>query len=296
MIVYPELILKRSLPSNYIPDHCDHYRVNKIRSLSVQINTLKNVVASNELFLRYRHHLSILKVSFGDDWQDSRYNSIPYKLKHFAKDLLRRTVHLQSGCWILDQYSTGGYYHWLTEILPRIYIFTQTDYLQNECLYFPEYFFEKFPFGVDLIKPFDISFSCFTERHKLVFDRLYSISKPGGPIAFQPNLLRLTIANLKVYYLQAKGLSFKGRRIYLTRRSTGKRNVLNDVSVCKMMVEKGFEIIDCDALSISQQINIFDTASVLCSIHGAGLTNMVFMKPGSIIIELRSPITNNMAA
>ncbi|MCB0501088.1 MAG: glycosyltransferase family 61 protein, partial [Bacteroidetes bacterium] len=55
----------------------------------------------------------------------------------------------------------------------------------------------------------------------------------------------------------------------------------------KVLIKHGFEIIHAENYSLKEQIEIMNNTSVLMSVHGAGLTNMLFMPSGGKIIELR---------
>lgn len=49
------------------------------------------------------------------------------------------------------------------------------------------------------------------------------------------------------------------------------------------------EIIDTVSLSVPQTVDKFSEVKILVGQFGAGLTNMIWMKPGSIVIEIRPP-------
>ena len=50
----------------------------------------------------------------------------------------------------------------------------------------------------------------------------------------------------------------------------------------------GFKVINFENLSFEEQREIAAEASILAGVHGAGLTNMLFMEKGSKILELTS--------
>jgi capsular polysaccharide biosynthesis protein len=52
------------------------------------------------------------------------------------------------------------------------------------------------------------------------------------------------------------------------------------------MRDRGFEIVVPGALTLTEQIRVFREASLVVGPHGAGLTNIVFCEPGTIVYEL----------
>ena len=78
-----------------------------------------------------------------------------------------------------------------------------------------------------------------------------------------------------------------GRRLYLTRgASRNNRTVLNDDEVQAALLSRGFELLDPSLLPIDEEMWTFAEADIVVSTHGAGLSNTLFMSPGSLVVEL----------
>jgi capsular polysaccharide biosynthesis protein len=77
-----------------------------------------------------------------------------------------------------------------------------------------------------------------------------------------------------------------GRRIYVTRRGAVRRPFANEEEVLKVLAPFGFEVVDCAGLSVAGQRALFATAEIVVAPHGAGLTNIVWARPGTKLIEL----------
>ena len=56
----------------------------------------------------------------------------------------------------------------------------------------------------------------------------------------------------------------------------------------KIFKEKGFSILTLSDLSFIDQTKLFYNASEIVGLHGAGFANLVFCKPGTKILELKS--------
>lgn len=49
----------------------------------------------------------------------------------------------------------------------------------------------------------------------------------------------------------------------------------------------GFETVYAEDLSFDEQRNLFFETKILVTPHGAGLTNVLFMQPGTKVLELK---------
>jgi hypothetical protein len=79
------------------------------------------------------------------------------------------------------------------------------------------------------------------------------------------------------------------RRVYLTRSKNRLRFIENSSEIESVCSKFGFEVIDTDGLTLQQQIAIFSNVKFLIGIHGAGLTNMIFMYGRCHVLELFPP-------
>lgn len=75
-------------------------------------------------------------------------------------------------------------------------------------------------------------------------------------------------------------------RVYITRKSAKSRRVLNEKDLVEKLISLDFKVIDMRSLSIREQISLFSQTNIVVSPHGAGLTNIVFMREGSHLIEM----------
>lgn len=83
-----------------------------------------------------------------------------------------------------------------------------------------------------------------------------------------------------------------GQKLYLSRKKAGRRKVENENEVEALLKEHGFITIYNEDYSFGDLVSIYGHTKYLVSIHGAGLTNMLFMKANSHVLELYKKITN----
>jgi hypothetical protein len=79
----------------------------------------------------------------------------------------------------------------------------------------------------------------------------------------------------------------KNRKVYVSRSPARIRFIKNNKEIEDIAGSQGFEIIDCDNLSFSDQVSLFSECSHVIGIHGAGLTNIVWRKNAPLtLLEL----------
>jgi len=85
---------------------------------------------------------------------------------------------------------------------------------------------------------------------------------------------------------------FISRKFAEREESKIEKRTLGHEKVESIFSDLGFEVIYTeDFVDFSDQIDFFDKVSVLAGITGAGMSNMVFMRPGSKIIQLINPVS-----
>lgn len=84
-------------------------------------------------------------------------------------------------------------------------------------------------------------------------------------------------------------------KVYITRQNALKRRILNEDKIIPVLQRYGFEILDMDRMSFVDQVHWIQNARMLVSLHGAGLTHMLWMdRPGKVLeIRARGDVQNN---
>ena len=82
-------------------------------------------------------------------------------------------------------------------------------------------------------------------------------------------------------------------KIYMDRGDTisnhlPQRFISNEDEIKKYLLKNNFIFVKLHETEFREQINLFHNAECIVGLHGAGFVNVVFCKPGTKIIELRS--------
>src|SRR5205085_9437893 len=75
-------------------------------------------------------------------------------------------------------------------------------------------------------------------------------------------------------------------RIFITRSKSRLRYIENEAEIIGICRTNNFLIIDNDMLTYEDQVRMFQEASVIVGIHGAGLTNMFFRNDDCKVLEI----------
>ena len=81
-------------------------------------------------------------------------------------------------------------------------------------------------------------------------------------------------------------------KIYIRRDNANYRKILNEADLIEKLRKQDFEIINPQHFEILDQMKIFSNAEVIISPYGSNLSNIIFCKKGTKVIEI-SPSFNN---
>lgn len=182
-----------------------------------------------------------------------------------------------------------NYYHWITESIPRLLLVKEK--LINLAVLLPEHY-KKFDYVEESLKPFNLKKIVYIPKNfktivrNAVVPQLKPICSNYSPTV--TNEIRERYCSLA---LQNKATTF-GEKIYLSRAKAHRRKVYNEQNVINLLKRFDFDVIMIEDFSFLDQLSIFSNTKFFISIHGAGLTNMQFMRSGTSILELHKRITN----
>ncbi|GAC1309842.1 MAG: hypothetical protein NVSMB24_26000 [Mucilaginibacter sp.] len=280
--VFPEGFLHNSEPKTLgvpVPRPFNYnrsYRTTKATLFYLQHSYLlghKGLVltASHQLFQEFSHHFGISSLK-------------KFLWRHPFYTFSTKVKHIEGVGAVLISPESHNYYHWLSDVLPRIKLYESVfDQVDHFCV--ASNVPVKF---LGILKDFGIpdnKILFVKSDEKLHFDHLFVASLPGS----EGRAPRWAVDYIREKLVRKVSASVNSKKIYLKRGDNIQRKILNEASVINFLQHNGFEIIEPGELSIYDQIDLMTNSKIVVGMHGAALSNILFAREGTIVVEIFSP-------
>jgi capsular polysaccharide biosynthesis protein len=80
--------------------------------------------------------------------------------------------------------------------------------------------------------------------------------------------------------------TLRDKKVYVARTDAITRQMRNEGAVIDEIRRRGYEVVAPGILPLTEQIRLFRSARIVVGAHGAGMTNIVFCEPETIVYEL----------
>ena len=203
---------------------------------------------------------------------------------------------------------TGGggntnYWHWLFDVLPRLNILNRSTFDNSKIdFYLLPNLERKFQNEtLDKLKIPKIKRLSSKDFKHFSADEIISTTHPytllNDPAKDSLDIPMWIIEFLRESFLknnenQAKIKKFPNK-FFIDRKdansidATSNRFIINQKDVLQKLQHSGFTKISLSDYSFSDQVNLFNNASYIVGLHGAGFANSVFCKPDTKILEFK---------
>ena len=170
--------------------------------------------------------------------------------------------------------------HWLLDIVPRYQLLVDSNMAD-----LPIYLSTHTAFQRETIERLGHSHVIAADRHPIIqADELRVPSHqmtPGYEIsAWAVRFLRDLFAD------EISSTDKNTRRLYLSRASVGRRDLINEQEIWGLLAPLGFEIFEPHKYSVSEQVRAFAAADTIIGPTGSAFASIVFCRPGTKIVSL----------
>ncbi|MDB3866627.1 glycosyltransferase family 61 protein [Acidimicrobiia bacterium] len=279
--LFPKFSSKRIKPKNLVIDDISLFSHEYEKNFpGVYYIETKNATVINKSVYSFRKLRLLTKYS---------YFYKPRKTRLF-KDVvgnlwksINKSAKIKSGIWITDNKSSV-YFHFLCDALMR-YQALPNSYKKHPVLI-------PYSYDIDWIKEIllylKIEFIVLEHNTRTRVEDLFitSYTAPSG------NFHKATLINLRENFLKScsnKSLpEDKFKKVWIDM-SYHRRSVVNMEEIRPVLRKNNFTEVAFEKLTVEEKIKLMNNVEILAGSHSSGLTNMLFMKSGSKVIDIRDP-------
>ena len=196
-----------------------------------------------------------------------------------------------------------GYFHWVTEFIPRLFkakhLLTESTVILPSVnngiwnsasairsLYKKGSQIPQNGYFTESLEAFQLKSTYRHEaRNPLIARNLYFSSH----VAPSGNYNDLVMKELRGFYFKYYDIKneVSNRLVYVSRNMASRRYIQNEQEVIESLRTLGFEIFELETLTFREQVILFSQTKFFISQHGAALTNLLFMKEDTFVLELK---------
>lgn len=202
---------------------------------------------------------------------------------------------------IIHEAGYRNYYHWTVEIMPRL--FSLRDAMRegrvtiDRIVLFDEetrrFVTESLALLLPELAPLvEITADELTRfEHCLFFVDATEAADYSDHVAHSSRLKACSalLAEAVDDRLSTKPFVPPGRAILISRADAPKRRLIGEDRILDALAALGLERIAFAPLGVAEQIALMSQARLVVGVHGAGLTNTIYCRPGTAVVEINSP-------
>lgn len=227
-----------------------------------------------------------LSVEFGP----AKFNADRHSI--FKRVLLGPMLTLKGRWAVIASPGADVYAHWFADVLPRLYLVQKMGLLQNIDGIILNY--SGLDFQVDSLSRMGISSDLILNCKNQIFFHAKADSLVVPSYVNQHATVNKWVCewirSLYTFKLGKLGSSFRSKRIYISRVLATGRQLIDENAIVQVLVKDfGFECIKTEELKMEEKVGIFSNAEFIIGPHGGGLTNILFSKPGCVVIDIFPP-------
>ncbi len=248
----------------------------------VQVIDLQGVLITPDNLVFNKGRLAVFSINFSNELNAmsgfARAKAL-VKARFFKK-----VVNHNQGVFLYayDMWSSS-YYHWLCEVLPRLWMLKAAHH--DGIVILPDYF-AQYKFALDALNVLGIEYLLTERQYSHRFKTLATINtepKWGNAV---PSIIDELVKAVKSALQLPEVKPY--RKVYISRAKAPSRKISNEAELLPHIKAVGFEVVYAEELSFAEQVKLFNETSVLLAIHGGGMANIVFMQPFTKIFEIRA--------
>ena len=193
--------------------------------------------------------------------------------------------------------------HWLTDIIPRIKIFSLKFKLSKIDKYYVPSF--KYKFQIETLKFLGIKPHQLISSEKYKHIKCNNIYATSHPCYFFPQRVKKWSLKFLNKNFSQNTYKKKYKKIFVDRDQfklidinnlnnfKDYRVLINEDEIKKYLTSQGFDIIKPEEYSFKEQVKIFSSAKIVVGLYGAAMMMLSFCKKNTKVIEIKPKLSGN---
>lgn len=273
----------RQLPKNFKKENWNLFSNEFSKNIEETLVIKKDNIAISKSMLFKFKFISLNPKFYKMDIE--KWNIFQISLKEMIKFFInfQNYQKIPKASWVIDDKSFN-YFHWMTDVLSRIEMLSEFD-LKEFPILIPKRFSDV-TYITETLKILSVPHIFYDEEKKYLIKCLLVTSHAAPAGNYNKYLIQKVKHNLTE---ASKSISVSSdyKKIWLSRSGQNRRLVINEDKVTKFLIREGFKVVYPENYTVKEQIKIFSNAEIVIAPHGAALTNIMFMKKNSKIMEIR---------
>ena len=185
--------------------------------------------------------------------------------------------------------NSKNFFHWFLDVLQKLEFIDQSrDQILNfkYKIIIPNGYNNSY--SRKSLEAFDLNFY-YQEKNEIIISEqsilLPNIAPTGN---YRKNQVLKLSQRMKNHWTKNITNNLNNKRIYISRKNAQRRKLKNEDEIIPILKKYGFTILDFDKLNFEEQLKNILNSEILISIHGAGLTHMLWMNEKSKVLEIRA--------
>lgn len=201
---------------------------------------------------------------------------------------LRKKTHFIDALYVSNS-GSNNFFHWFLDVLQKIECLQQLN--KNTSL-------DRYPIIIPYrlnssyvqltLKAFNIKFYNQNKDELITVENLIFLPDAAPTGNYRKELVLLLQKRLRKLWISKNPTTTDVKRIYITRKNAKIRRIVNENDIYPLLEQNGFHIIDFDLLGFERQVELAIDCEILISLHGAGLTHMLWMRNAGKVLEIRA--------
>lgn len=193
----------------------------------------------------------------------------------------KRKKYIDLECAVSIRYNWFNYWHFYNDVIGQMYFLSKNNFDKSIPIVIPQK-------ALDLAYVRDFLNTGFSKKWKWIYqDRETYIRLRSAYFCKSiPNIKDQFIFANNVFSIEHNTKELQ-RRVFLKRDSKRGRYISNLDELEPILRNYGFDIVDAEEMTLTEQISLFSSAEVIVGPHGAGLTNILYRYPNECtLIEI----------